>query len=202
MTDQEVEDRLRTLAIQKGAPFLKGEVPYPNDVADDVSGSIILTLWDLGYLQSVEQLRSEGASQEQIDRSLDKARPDARREDWQECLVSDGLSDTLCDELRAGWDADQGAPEFLTERRSGVVKEFEVIFRSNESQHRGRPHVVAVLRGVQVSISLDDPPTILAPKQPVRGSANALKVIKKYRKKLIKEWHESRPDDQNLPASK
>jgi hypothetical protein len=69
----------------------------------------------------------------------------------------------------------------------------------NEGQHRGRPHVAVVLPDGKVSVSLEDPPTLLTP-HGYRGEASALKVIKKHLIRLKKLWDDTRPDDQKLPV--
>lgn len=195
--NQSLEDRLRDLAVKKAVPFLKGETSYPKDAKDDVFGSIMLTLWDYGYLQAADDLISQGIPIEDVHRELEKARPPERGAQIVEYELSEPLARRLEAGLVRAW-KDDDAPELLTERTSKVVKEFKVIFRSNESQHRGRPHVVAVLHGLEVSISLDDPPQVLAPKGEIRGVAAALKVVQENRNPLLKEWNESRPDDQKL----
>lgn len=195
--NKSLEDRLRDLAVKKAVPFLKGETPYPKDAKDDVAGSITLTLWDYGYLQAADDLISQGVPIEDVHRELEKARPTARGAQTVEYELSEPLARRLEAELAQAWH-DDDATELLTERTSKAVKEFKAVFRSNESQHRGRPHVVAVLRGLEVSISLDDPPEVLAPKGKIRGVAAALRVIQENRGSLLKEWDESRPDDQKL----
>ena len=195
--DQSLENQLRDLAVKYAVPFLKGDTPYPKDASDDVVGNIRLTVWDYGYLQAAEHLISEGLPIEDVHRELEKARPPERNVQIVETELSEPLARQLEAELALAWDNDD-APELLTERTSKVVVAFKVIFRSNESQHRGRPHVVAVLHGSEVSISLDDPPTVLAPNGKIRGVAAALKVIGQNRMALLKEWNKSRPDDQKL----
>lgn len=192
-----LEDRLRELAIIKVTPLLNGTEPYPKDAASDVHGSIMLTLWDYGFVPSAEDLAIEGISVADIEVVLERLRPSQRRSTILEYLLSDDTSELLETALAEAWKMDAEL-ECLTERTSKTVKNFKVMFRSDESKHRGRPHVVAVLYGMEVSISLDKAPRVLAPKGKIRGVAAALKVISNNRDKLVKEWNESRPDDQKL----
>lgn len=189
--------RLQKLAIKKAVPILNRETPYPDDANKDADGNIILTLWDYGYIPAADDLIEQGFPAEDVLREMEKVRPPERKTQASEYELSESLAGQLEAELAQAWE-DDDALEHLTERTSKVVKEFKVMFRSNESQHRGRPHVVAVLHGLEVSVSLDDPPTVLAPKGRIRGAAAALKVIGKNRTALLNEWNKSRPDDQKL----
>ena len=193
----ELEDRLRFLAVQKTVPLLNGIKPYPDDAADDVHGNIMVTLWDHGFVPVAQDLALEGVSASDLQIILERVCPVQRRAPPLDYELSDESSARLEAELAEAWETDT-ALEYITERTSKLVKEFKVMFRSDENKHRGRPHIVAVINGLEVSISLDETPKVLAPKRKIRGIAAALKVISKHRNELVKEWNESRPDDQKL----
>lgn len=86
----------------------------------------------------------------------------------------------------------------LDERLVKWIPDFRVEIYTDESKHRGRPHVAVYLKNGKISVSLEDPPINLTPSGGLVGEAKALKVIKKNRKALLQMWDETRVDTQRL----
>ena len=220
MTDEEVEALLLKAAVQKAKPILNGEKPYPaNSISSN--SSIQLTLWEHGYRLVREQVISMGATIEQVDAALAKAKRETGGMDPDDFVMIppdliDDLEDAFSEavetedaeddeDLSAYYDQDEPAeiePSALfeiNERVIGGVDDFRVEMFSNESQHAGRPHVKVHLADGAISISIDDPPTIIAgPRGKLRRQSEALKAIGEHRLRLLKLWYDTRPDDQKL----
>lgn len=194
MTDDEIAERLRTLAAQLAAPALN------NGEANDIFEG----LWKFGYLPARTLLIEQGLPQNQIDKAVADFK---RLADIVEPSDLVEVPRDLLDALRIAFNAEIALEpalqvQRLDERVFKEITDFRVEMFGNEGQHAGRPHVKVHLQDGPISVSLDDPPINLTPRGGMRGESSAIKVIAKYREKLLKLWHETRPDTQKLKVTK
>jgi len=185
MTDAEVLNRLIKVATQCAAERSS-------------HAQILDRLWDDGFLPARQVLLEEGVPSEQVHAQMAKA-----KEIFGVVEPADltplplDLQTKLTTELEAEIHKESG-PELLAERHIREITEYKVEMWSNESKHAGRPHVTVTVRGVQISVSLDEEPKNLTPKGTIVGEASALRVVKKNRERLLQIWEETRPDTQKL----
>jgi hypothetical protein len=198
MTDEEVEDRLRTTACRLAVPVLNGKVlPRPTHTQSDRGLEV---LWDEGYVPASKLLIAKGVPAEQVKAEMAKVK--ALLDIIEPCdliVFPPDLHGELVNDLRA--EISNEPPLTLLRLDERVVKfisDFRVEMWSNESQHAGRPHVKVHLKNGAISVSLDHEPQNLTPRGGLIGEASALKVIKKHRRKLLRLWHKTRPDTQKL----
>jgi len=203
MTQEEISDVLIKLSAKKVARFQHRDPAYspPSDLPQGIESDICALVWYVGAKPSRDELIKHGATAEQADialATLKKTLGIIEPSELRPIPVDFAL--TLQSELRDAFAAEPAdGLQPLDERVIDWITEYRVEIYSNESQHRGRPHVVVVLPGGKISVSLDDPPTILTP-HGYRGEASALKVVTKHRDRLLDVWHTTRPDDQKLPS--
>lgn len=203
MRQEDIQDRLIKLSAQKVARFQRREAGYipPTDLPQGIEGDICALVWYVGAKPSRDELIGLGATSEQADLALAALKKTLGIIEPSDLVpIPVDLALSLQSELREAFAAEPAStPQRLDERVVGWITEYRVEIYSNESQHRGRPHVAVVLPDGKVSVSLDDPPAILTP-HGYRGEASALKVVTKHRERLLELWHSTRPDDQKLPS--
>lgn len=203
MTDDEVIDLLNTLVGRKVAQYQRREPGYepPAGLPTGIDRDITALVWYVGAKPSRDELIAQGAEDGQVDAVL--AAMKARLliiEPSDLAPLPPDLTQAFARDLKdAIGEAPEDGPQSLEERVIREISEFRVEIYTNEGQHRGRPHVAVSLPGGKVSISLDDPPNLLTP-HGLRFENEALKVVEKHRERLLVIWHETRPDDQKLPA--
>ena len=166
------------------------------------SGRGLEVLWDEGYVPAREALISQGVSAADIDVQLAKVKELLDIVEPGEFVAfPEKLHNQLITELASELASEPPLKkQRLDERVVKAITEFKIEMFSNESKHAGRPHVKVHLKGGAVSISLENPPVNLTPTGGIVGEALAIKVVAKYRKKLLKLWNDTRPDDQKLPS--
>jgi hypothetical protein len=198
MTDNGVEDRLRTTACRLAVPVLNGKVPAKPTYTQSDRG--LEVLWDEGYVPASKLLIAKGVPAEQVKAEMAKVKGLLDIIEPSDLIAfPPDLHDELVNDLRA--EISNEPPLALLRLDERVVKfisDFRVEMWSDESQHAGRPHVKVHLKNGAISVSLDLKPQNLTPRGGLIGEASALKVIKKHRKKLLKLWHKTRPDTQKL----
>ena len=198
MTDKDVEDRLREEACRLAVPFLNRVLaPRPSLTQSDRGLEV---LWDEGYIPASELLIASGVSEAQVKTEMAKVKVllDIIEPTDLISFPSD-LHQALVDDLKIELANEPTTTiQRLDERVVSFIPELRVEMWSNESQHAGRPHVKVHLKDCAISVSLDPEPVNLTPRGGLVGEASALKVVKKYRGKLLKLWHNTRPDTQRL----
>ena len=203
MSDDEVYDLLLKLSSKRVADWQKGLIRHLPAVDEPASAGtdICETVWYIGTRPIVPDLRSAGASDEQIARALGRRKHTLGIVEVSDLVpipadlarqIATDLETALAQEPADGWQRlDEKVVDFISEAR------VEIYF--NEGQPRGREHVAVVLQDGKVSVSLEDPPVLLT-KNGYRGEASALKVVARHRTALRALWDDTRPDDQKLPS--
>lgn len=199
---EEVDKLLITLGAKRFAAWQRNEQldPPPETIPQGSESSLRALLWYVGFAPSRKMLEREGAKQDQINAALAAMKDLLGVVEASDLVtIPADLAREIDEDLRAALvDESEGGLRRLDEKVVNWISEHRVEIRLNESQHRGRPHVVVVLPDGAISVSLDSPPVLLTP-HGYRGEASALKVVKKHLKELRKLWDETRPDDQRLP---
>ena len=202
MTEEEIFSFLIERGAKLGAPYHNGEQPYALRNSTLETGWEVL--WEFGYCPAAEELQKSGEDQILVSNQMKRLKSYLRIIEFQDVVV---FPESLSQELKA--DFDKTLPNEkplnilrLDERLIKSITEFRVEMYTDESKHRGRPHVAVYLKNGKISISLDDPPENLTPSGGLVGEASALKVIEKNRDKLLKIWNETRVDTQKLDNQK
>lgn len=71
-----------------------------------------------------------------------------------------------------------------------------MIFRPNESQHRGRPHCLVEVSGKSATFDIITGERLAGDIRPLNRTAK--RVIEENSEVLVKKWNDTRPDDQKL----
>jgi len=91
----------------------------------------------------------------------------------------------------------------LVEKRVvGVKTGYPMFVYPNESKHPGNPHVTVIIGKQRVNVTISEDPKVIAGNKDAVGIGQALQAVKEHRVALMKEWDETRPDDQKLENSK
>lgn len=198
MTEEEIFNYLIERGAKLGAPYHNGEQPYALRYTASETGWEVL--WEFGYCQAAEELQKSGEKQTLISNQMTRLKSYLGITELQDVVA---LPKSLLHKLKA--DFDKTLPNEkpldilrLDERLIKSITELRVEMYTDESKHRGRPHVAVYLKNGKISISLEDPPVNLTPSGGLVGEASALKVIEKNRDKLLKIWNETRADTQKL----
>jgi hypothetical protein len=202
MTDEDVGDLLRILSSKRFAAWQKGLLAAPADAPAGFEARIQDTLWYVGCADVRSDLLAAGATDAQIDAALAEKRAQLGVDrDGDRVDLPEALARAFIEDLKTALKEEpEGALRRLDERRVDWITEYRVEIYSNESQHAGRPHVAVFLPDGKISVSLEYPPVILTP-HGYRGEASAKRVVAAYRERLLKLWHETRPDDQKLKSA-
>jgi hypothetical protein len=199
MTNDEVKDFLLKVSTERFAAWQRGKIvsEFPQLPPNP---DICAQLWYVGVVPSRDALVAAGATSEQIDAAMSALKAElAIIEPLDLVPIPTELAlEIEADLKKALAEEPDSQRQRLDERLVNWITEYRVEIYSNEGQHRGRPHVSVFLPGGRVSVSLDDPPILLTPNG-YRGEASAVKVVQKYRVKLLALWNDTRPDDQRLP---
>lgn len=200
MTDDEAYDLLNSLAAKEYAAWQKGERPKAlRNAPETAVNSINEGLWYAGTRHIEPELSAQGATAEQIRNAVQKQKEVLGIVEQGDLAdIPNELRSEIADDLWRAFDEESANMlRRLDEKLISEITECRIDIYLNESQHRGRPHVVVTLQDGKISVSLDDPPEVLTP-HGYRGERSAQKVVKKHRKRLLEIWHETRPDDQKL----
>lgn len=120
-----------------------------------------------------------------------------------ERLPSDELQQALGDTYRAVGGPRLPPDGLLVEKRViGVKTGYPMFVFPNESKHPGNPHVTVIIGNEKVNVTISEKPKVIAGNKNVVGIGDVLKAVKKHRVELMKEWDETRPDDQKLENSR
>ena len=175
MTDEEVEDWLRTEACRLVVPYLNRVKRMPATLTQSNCG--LEWLWDQGYVPASKHLIKQGVPSAQVKAQMNKVKTLLQiiepsdlipfPSDLHRKLVV-GIKDELVNEPPM-------AVLRLDERIVRQISEIKVEMFSNESQHAGRPHVRVHLKNGVISISLDPEPQNLTPRGGLVGESSALK---------------------------
>ncbi|WP_105434802.1 hypothetical protein [Neorhizobium tomejilense] len=203
MTDEELEKLLLDWSSARFVDWQNGKITLRQGEAPaGFEDSIHEILWYVGVKPLRGRLLEAGALESQIDAAFA-----ARRqlhgivEPADLVVIPADLEIEIDSDLRAFLEEEpESSMRRLDEKHVDWIKELRVEIYLNESQHRGRPHVAVFLPDGKISVSLQDPPVVLTPKQ-LRGEASARKVVEKHLVRLLKLWETTRPDDQRLPPS-
>jgi len=205
MTDDEVSDLLNKLGARRLAGFQRGESGFelPKDAPTGIENDICALLWHVGSRSSHDDLLAAGATPEQIAKAMTTQKVTLGIIEPSDLVpIPRDLAVALDTDLRAALlEEPEHSLRRVDEKVVDWITEHRVEIYFNEGQHRGRPHVAVILPDGKVSISLESTPKLLTP-HGYRGEASALKVVKKYRRRLRKLWDKTRPDDQKLPPPK
>jgi len=201
MNAEDSENLLLTLAVRRVKPYLNLEVPLPPSNTQSCA-DLHTILWDQGFMMVKGDAVAQGANSDSIERYLAdfKKRTDLIEAHEFVAFPGDLQHDIFTDYTR---DLPNELPldrQRLDERWVKEITEFRVEMCSNEGPHAGRPHVRVHLKDRAVTISLDDPPQTLTKSGGLVGEQTALKVVAKYRNRLLKLWYQTRPDDQRVPG--
>lgn len=77
------------------------------------------------------------------------------------------------------------------------LPEFEVIIRTNESQHRGRPHCLIAMGENSPTFDIETGQLLAGTLKSWNRTAE--KDVKRHSGTLLQVWNDTRPDDQKLP---
>lgn len=198
MNDNEIYDYLISRGAVLGKPFHNGEKEW--QLRATVSQTGFEVLWEYGYKIAASELLAQGEDKQLITLHLDVLKSYLQIIEKDDVI---SMPHQLQSCLYTSFDSEfSNEPpikvERLDERLVKGIKNFRVEMYTDESKHRGRPHVAVYLKNGKVSISLDNPPKILTPSGGLVGEASALKAIGKHREELLKLWHETRADTQKL----
>ncbi|WP_298089175.1 DUF4160 domain-containing protein [uncultured Sphingomonas sp.] len=120
-----------------------------------------------------------------------------------ERLLSDELQVALGETYRAVGGPRLPPDGLLVEKRIiGVKTGYPMFVFPNESKHPGNPHVTVIIGDEKVNVTISEKPKVIAGNMKAVGIRDVLKAVKKHRVELMKEWDETRPDDQKLENSK
>lgn len=120
-----------------------------------------------------------------------------------ERLLSDELQAALGETYRAVGGPRLPPDGLLVEKRIiGVKTGYPMFVFSNESKHPGNPHVTVIIGNDKVNVTISEKPKVIAGDKNAVGIGDVLKAVKKHRVELMKEWDETRPDDQKLENSR
>lgn len=120
-----------------------------------------------------------------------------------ERFPSDELQQALGESYRAAGGPRLPPEALLVEKRVvGVKTGYPMFVYPNESRHPGNPHVTVVIGKRRVNVTISEDPKVIAGKTDAVGIGQVLKAVKEHRVALMKEWEETRPDDQKLENSK
>jgi len=200
MTDDEVYNMLLSLAAKEYAAWQKGERPEAlKNAPATAASSINEGLWYVGTRHITSDLFAHGATEEQVRSAVEKQKAILGIVEQSDLAdIPNELQLEITDDLRNQLnDEPEDMLRRLDEKLIPEITECRIDIYLNESQHRGRPHVVVTLQDGQISVSLEDPPKVLTP-HGYRGERSAQKVVKKHLKRLLEIWYETRPDDQKL----
>lgn len=120
-----------------------------------------------------------------------------------ERLPSDELQQALGESYRAAGGPRVPLESLLVEKRvTGVETGYPMFVYPNESKHPGNPHVTVIIGKQRINVTICADPKVIAGKKDAVGIGQALQAVKEHRVALMKEWDETRPDDQKLENSK
>lgn len=120
-----------------------------------------------------------------------------------ERLLSDELQMTLGETYRSDGGGSLPPDGLLVEKRIiGVKTGYPMFVFPNESKHPGNPHVTVIIGSERVNVTISEEPKVIAGNANAVGISHVLKAVKEHRTALMKEWDETRPDDQKLKNSK
>jgi len=118
-------------------------------------------------------------------------------------LLSDELQVALGEAYRAVGGPRLPPDGLLVEKRIiGVKTGYPMFVFPNESKHPGNPHVTVIIGKERVNVTISEKPKVIAGNMKAVGIGDVLKAVRKHRVELMKEWDETRPDDQKLENSK
>jgi hypothetical protein len=112
-----------------------------------------------------------------------------------ELIADDELAKKVVDAFRAYGPILENGLSFLAEvaiRMEG----FRIVFRPNESQHRGRPHCLIEMRPKSATFDIKSGELLAGDISPWNRTAE--KVVSENTAELMKLWNKTRPDDQKL----
>jgi hypothetical protein len=75
-------------------------------------------------------------------------------------------------------------------------------FLSRLGSGHGWCRFTVVIGNERVNVTISEKPKVIAGNKNAVGIGDVLRAVKKHRVKLIKEWDETRPDDQKLENSR
>jgi hypothetical protein len=144
---------------------------------------------------AAEDLKAEGGDPAEAQRLLDDyLRTFVERD--ESALVSQDLQEQLIHTIVAEGGA---APkQMLLEQLVKAPTGYRMFVWPNESKHPGKPHVTVDLDGVKLNISISANPEVLAGPKNTPGIGRVLKAVAKHRGPLLREWRDTRPDDQKV----
>lgn len=120
-----------------------------------------------------------------------------------ERLLSDELQAALGETYRAVGGPRLQPDGLLVEKRIiGVKTGYPIFVFPNESKHPGNPHVTVIIGKEKINVTISEKPKVIAGNKKAVGIGDVLKAVKKHRVELMKEWDETRPDDQKLENSR
>jgi hypothetical protein len=120
-----------------------------------------------------------------------------------ERLPSDRLQRALGESYRAAGGPRLPPEGLLVEKRVvGLKTGYPMFVYPNESKHPGNPHVTVIIGKQRVNVTISQEPKVIAGNKNAVGIGQVLKAVKEHRVALMKEWDETRPDDQKLENSK